>query len=126
MPRYQLSNEDKEAIFQLAKQWGRIVARRAFGDDGPGLDVDLDTMEEVAVAAARGLTAGTLEQATQQQAQRLGEQQRCPGCGRLCAVQAENRLVHVRGGTFDHHEPVCHCPTCRRDFFPSASAPEDR
>lgn len=114
-----LTEQDKAAIFQLAKQWGKIVVRQAFGDDGPGLDVDLDTMEAVAVAAAQGLTAGALEVATQQQAQQLGRQQPCPGCGRLCNVNAEDRPLQVRGGHFDHHEPVCHCPTCRRDFFPS-------
>jgi hypothetical protein len=60
-----LTKQDEAAIFQLAKQWGKIVVRRAFGDQGPGLDVDLDTMEAVAVAAAQGLTAGALEEATQ-------------------------------------------------------------
>src|SRR4051794_34282900 len=34
-----------------AKQWGKIVVRRAFGEHGPGLDVDLDAMEQVAAAA---------------------------------------------------------------------------
>ena len=116
------TEQDKAALFQLAKQWGKIVVRQAFGDAGPGLDVDLDTMEAVAVAAAQGLTAGTLEMATQQQAHQLGSQQACPGCGRLCDVKTEERPLRVRGGQFDHHEPVCHCPTCRRDFFPSTSA----
>ena len=100
--------------------------RRAFGEDGPGLDVDLDQMEHVAVAAAQGLTAGTLEEATSQQAQGLGSEQACPECGRSCAVAAEEeRLIHVRGGTFQHREPACYCSTCRRAFFPSASAAED-
>jgi hypothetical protein len=29
----------------LAEGWGKIVTRRAFGDDGPGLDLDFDTPE---------------------------------------------------------------------------------
>ena len=120
-----LTKQDEAAIFQLAKQWGKIVVRRAFGDQGPGLDVDLDTMEAVAVAAAQGLTAGALEEATQQQAQHLGAQQACPACGRLCDVKHEERPVIVRGGQFVHREPLCHCPTCRRDFFPSTSAAEN-
>ena len=50
-----------DAIRDFAAQWGQIVARRAFGDAGAGLDVDLDAMEQVARAAAAGLTAGTVE-----------------------------------------------------------------
>ncbi len=118
------TQEELDRITELAKNWGKIVVRRGFGDDGPGLDVDLDQMEEMAVAAARGLIAGTLESATEQQAQKLGEQQPCPTCGQLCSVGSAERPVVVRGGAFAHHEPKAHCLACRRDFFPSASPSE--
>lgn len=121
-----LSQEDLAAVRQLAKQWGKIVARRAFGENGPGLDVDLDAMEAVAVAAARGLTEGTLEQLLTQQAEQLPQQPACPTCGRPCPTHPESRPLQVRGATLDHREPVCHCPTCRRDFFPSTPPAESR
>jgi hypothetical protein len=124
MVKQKLSQEDLQAIYALAHKWGKIVCRQAFGEQGPGLDVDLTTMEEVAVAALRGLLAGTLEQATAQQAAQLGSYQPCPDCGQACLVQHEPREVNVRGGPFQHHEPVCYCTRCRRDFFPSASAVE--
>ena len=79
-----LTAEDLDRIAAVAKGWGKIVVRRAFGDQGPGLEVDLAQMEQIAQAAARGLTAGTLEEATAQQAQLLGDHQPCPGCGRPC------------------------------------------
>jgi hypothetical protein len=107
----------------LAAQWGKIVARRAFGDDGPGLDVDFATMEQIALAAAAGLTEGTLQTLLEQQAQTLGEQQPCPGCGRPCAVRREERPLQGQGGPLPQSEPVCHCPDCRRDFFPPAARP---
>ncbi len=119
-----LTAEDLQRIADVAKDWGKIIVRRAFGDQGPGLDVDLSQMEQLAQAAARGLTAGTLEEATTQQAQLLGDQQPCPACGRRCPVSTEGRRIDVSGGTFEHREPVCYCPTCRRDFFPAASAVE--
>jgi hypothetical protein len=119
-----LNQEDLAAIHQLAKQWGKIVARRAFGDQGPGLDVDLDAMEEVAVAAAQGLTQGTVEQLLSQQADHLPDQPACPSCGRPCPPHPEPRPLHVRGAQVEHREPVCHCPTCRRDFFPSTPCAE--
>ena len=116
-----LNDKDLADIHALAKQWGKIVVRRAFGDQGPGLDVDLDTMEQVAVAAATGLTEGALEEATQKQAQQLPNEQPCPTCGLLCPTEPDPRPVVVQGGTFLHNEPAGHCPACRRDFFPSAS-----
>lgn len=119
-----LTPQELESVTRLARSWGKVVARRAFGDQGPGLDVDLSQMEAVAVAAARGLTAGAMEAATSLQAQQLGVEQPCPECGRLCGVGAEERPIHVEGGTFQHQEPKCYCPACRRDFFPSASAAE--
>jgi hypothetical protein len=117
MASSKLTEKDLAEIRSLAKQWGKIVVRRAFGNEGPGLDVDLDNMEQVAVAAAAGLTAGALEEATRQQAQRLTTDQPCPACGRLCPVQREDRPVIVRGGEFLHQEPVCRCRSCRRSFF---------
>ena len=121
------STADKLAhIRQLAKQWGKIIVRHEFGDAGPGLDVDLTTLEDLAVAAAQGLTAGALEEATLQQADRLDESHLCPACQKFCPlVVAEPRTMQVRGGAFELREPKGYCPACRRDFFPSASGVED-
>ena len=126
MPRRQLTPQQLQELRALASQWGKIVARRAFGDAGPGLDVDLDAMEQVAQAAAAGLTEGTLQTCLEQQAQALGDEQPCPACGRPCPVQREPRPLAVRGGRLEQSEPVCHCPTCRRDFFPPAAAAAPR
>jgi hypothetical protein len=121
MATRKLTPEELQAITRLAKQWGKIVVRQAFGDKGPGLDVDLTQMEEMAYAAAQGLTAGALEVATTQQREQLGEQQPCPTCSRMCMVTLEERPIDVKGGAFELREPKCYCSTCRRAFFPSAS-----
>jgi hypothetical protein len=110
--------EDLERIAELAQRWGKIVVQQMWGEQGPGLDVNLDQMEQVAMAAVRGLLAGTLETATEQQGRKLGEQQPCPDCGQPCPVVTEERTVTTGGGSFEHHEPKAHCPACRRDFFP--------
>ena len=124
MATRKLSPEELQVVARLAKQWGKIVVRHAFGEQGPGLDVDFAQMEEVACAAARGLTEGALEAATAQQGQLLGEKQPCPQCGQLCTVGREERPLRVKGGVVPLREPKCYCPTCRRDFFPSASGVE--
>lgn len=122
MAARKLSEKDLQEVRKLAKQWGKIVVGRAFGENGPGLDVDLDAMEQVAVAAAQGLTEGTLEQATLQQAAGMAGEQLCPQCGQLCPVvpEGETRPITVRGGSFEHCEPKCYCDRCRRSFFPAA------
>ena len=115
----ELSPQDLDQIRTLAAQWGKIVARRAFGDRGPGLDVPFTALEQLAAAAAAGLTEGTLTTLLEQQAQALDSQQPCPGCGQPCPVRHETRPLHLDSGQqVPYHEPVCHCPDCRRDFFP--------
>jgi len=121
MPRRALTPEVLQEIRDLAAGWGKIVARRAFGADGPGLDVDFDMMEQVARAAAAGLTEGTLSIALGQQAGALGEQQPCPSCGAPCPVRRRPRELATPGATVTHDEPACYCPACRRDFFPPAA-----
>jgi len=123
MPRRTFTPEELQELHHLAAQWGKIVARRAFGDEGPGLAVDLDAMEQIARAAASGLTEGTLQTLLEQQADALGEQQPCPECGRPCVVRREPRPLQVQGAALRQSEPVCHCPDCRRDFFPPTAPP---
>lgn len=118
-----LTPQELQNLRELATQWGKIVARRAFGDAGPGLDVDLLALEQVAAAAARGLTEGTLAALLKLQAQALPPDQPCPDCGRLCPVGHEPRPLVGHGGTLTYHEPICHCPACRRDFFPPTARP---
>jgi hypothetical protein len=119
MAASKLTPQELQDIRELAAQWGKIVARRAFGETGPGLNTNLTTLEQVAAAAARGLTEGTLSTLLEQQAQSLPAESPCPDCGHSCPVQREARPLNGQGGTLTYHEPVCHCPACRRDFFPS-------
>jgi hypothetical protein len=115
-----------QEIRSLAANWGKIVARRAFGDQGPGLDVDFDMMEQLAQAAAAGLTQGVLSTLLEQQAQSLGEQQPCPHCGTLCLLRREPRPLATPTATLTPSEPVSYCPACRRDFFPPTADPAPR
>jgi len=115
--------EELQELQHLAAQWGKIVSRRAFGDDGPGLDVDFRTREQIAHAAAAGLTEGTLQTFLEQQAQALGAQRPCPDCGRLCVRRRQQRPLQAQGARLRQDEPVGHCPDCRRDFFPPAADP---
>lgn len=118
-PRF--APEELQELHNLAAQWAKIVSKRAFGDDGPGLDVDVRTFEQIATAAAQGLTEGTLQLLLQQQAQRLTSEQPCPACGTVCPTEPHTRALTAQGARVEHVERVAHCPDCRRDFFPLAS-----
>lgn len=112
-------------IQEIAEGWGKIIAREAF-PDGPGLDVTLADMEEFAMAASRGLVKGAVETMTGVQGEQFGQEAPCPACGRMCPLETVPRPVVVRGGDATLDEPAGHCPTCRRDFFPSTAGAEDR
>ena len=105
----------------ISEDWGKVVAHRAFGDEGPDLDLNFDAIEAVAFQAAQAVIKGTIQQSLSQQMRKLGETQSCPQCRRVCPVETEPRELIVRGATVQYDEPKCHCPTCRRDFFPSPS-----
>jgi len=79
--------------------------------------------EQIAHAAAQGLTDGTLRTLLDRQTAALGDQQPCPDCGRACPVGRQERPLRTKGVELRQNEPVCHCPDCRRDFFPPAADP---
>lgn len=117
-PRF--TPEELRELHDLARAWAQIVSRRAFGDDGPGLDVDFRTFEQIATVAAHGLTEGTLELLLRQQAAKLTGEQPCPNCGRRCPTEPRTRSLAAQGAAVEQVERIAHCPDCRRDFFPPA------
>lgn len=46
---------------------------------------------------------------------------RCPDCHRECPVERDPEPLILQGirGDLEYQEPRCHCPHCRRAFFPS-------
>ena len=122
MPTPRFTPEDLRELHDLARQWAKIVSKRAFGDDGPGLDVDFRTFEQIATAAAHGLTEGTLQLLLEQQAGKLPEEQPCPACGKLCPTKPHTRPLSAQGAEIHQVERIAHCPDCRRDFFPPADS----
>ena len=126
MATHRFTSDELRQLHDLARQWAKIVSRRAFGADGPGLDVDFRTFEQIAHAAAHGLTEGTLQLLLEQQAARLPPEQPCPACGALCPTKPSTRTLTARGAEVTQTEPLAHCPDCRRDFFPPADSAASR
>lgn len=122
MPTPRFSPEELRELHDLAARWAQIVSKRAFGDAGPGLDVDFRTFEQIATAAAHGLTEGTLRLLLEQQAGKLPGQQPCPHCGTVCPTKPHTRPLTAQGAELQQVERIAHCPDCRRDFFPPAGS----
>ena len=120
MRKETLSERKLKEIEEVAAGWGKLLAKEAF-PNGPGLNVTLAEMEEVAARACQAIVRGAVETMTGDQAEQFGEESACPSCGRTCPVKRKPRPLTVRGGKATLDELVGHCPACRRDFFPSAS-----
>ena len=119
MPFTKTPSDDSSALRDMAYGWGKIVTRRAYGEEGPGLDLDFDSIESLAFDVGQAVIRGTIEHVLQLQFKRLGDHQPCPECSRACPVDKTPRTIQVRGSTVEYDEPACHCLACRRDFFPS-------
>ena len=120
MATRQFTADELQELHDLAARWAQLVSKRAFGDDGPGLDVDFRTFEQIATAAAHGLTEGTLQLLLEQQADELPSEQPCPECGKLCPTKPHTRPLTAQGAEIVQAERIAHRPDCRRDFFPPA------
>lgn len=119
MPFTKGESDESAKLRDLAYGWGKVVSRRAYGDQGPGLGIDYESIESMAVEVGQAVIIGTIEDALKTQLQLLGDHQPCPECARDCVVKTKSRAIQGRGGTIKYDEPICYCPACRRDFFPS-------
>jgi hypothetical protein len=53
MPFQKATPPNNPELHDLAHGWGKIIARRAFGDDGPDLDADFDWVQPVWLQTSR-------------------------------------------------------------------------
>ena len=124
MANTKFSEQKCREVEEAAASWGKLLAQEAF-PSGPGLDISLADMEEIVARASQSLVSAAVKTMSDDQAAALDDQQPCPTCGRLCEMGRKERRVAVRGGTAQLSEPVAHCSTCRRDFFPSTPRAAD-
>jgi len=122
MAKVKLTPQFLQEIRELAVRWGKIAAERAAREAGPDQPMDFQDMEQFSAVVARGLIEGSITTLLEQQAQTLANELPCPDCGTRCPVQYQDRTLTIENGQpLPLHEPVCHCPQCRRDFFPPAA-----
>lgn len=103
------------------------MAAWGFGPDGPPIETSFAEIEEFGHEVGKMLARALDERLTHQHAAHFQEAAACPGCEATCPVAEDpnTRDVQTTDGDVPLHEPLCHCPACKRDFFPSAYRAED-
>lgn len=98
-----------------------------FGKDGPPLETTFAEIEEFGHEVGRLLARSVEQSLASQHAEHFRGESNCPGCGHRCDISEdpETRVVQTTDGNVPIQEPICHCPVCNRDFFPSADRVED-
>jgi len=84
-------------------------------------DVRFSVLEAAAHQFGRAVARETTERLTGARAERAEVAYNCPTCELRCPVTHKQRELETLDGPANLREPVCHCPACDRDFFPSAS-----
>jgi hypothetical protein len=115
MAQAKISGQEWEMFLGVADRLG-IKVRSLLRED-----VRFHEMESAGHALGRAVAQETTERLALARAERLSEPQPCPICGLLCPLIHGDRSLETIDGPIGLHEPKCHCPACRRDFFPSAS-----
>jgi hypothetical protein len=115
MARTKLDEQEWQTFLDLADRL-EIPVRRLLRED-----VRFSAMETAGHQLGRAVAQITTERLAFERAERLTGPQPCPKCQRMCSLIHEQRELETIDGPVELREPVCHCPACRRDFFPSAS-----
>lgn len=112
-------------LLKVARLQGENLARQAFGEKGPDLQVSLADLEQLLRPIVSAVAEGFLSRSAEEQTQRLAETLACPDCGRECPRAESGRTMRGEHARFTWNEVVCHCSHCERNFFPSAKRTQD-
>ena len=118
-----LTDEAKQKLEECVT----ALAACGFGPDGPPLETTFAEIEGFGHEMGKILARALDEKLATQHAAHFHGSAACPCCRTDCPVSEnpKTRDVQTSDGVVPLDEPICHCPVCNRDFFPSASGVED-
>jgi hypothetical protein len=112
------------AVEEKMRELAELITRERFGPEGVPQDITFSEIEAIGHQAGRVFAAQVDRELMTDHGKRFGDEHPCPQCGRRCSSQPFARTLKTRDGTMELPETVCHCPDCRRSFFPSAGSVE--
>lgn len=117
-------NEDLDLTREARAKFEELVAllaRHGFGEEGPPRDTTFAEIERFGHQAGRMVARAVDVHLTEQHAGHFAGEQPCPACDEQQPNKASPHKLDLQtqDGEVRLHEPTCHCPSCRRDFFPS-------
>ena len=119
MDKSMLSPEARQKFDELVA----LLAREKYNSGRPPIDTTFAEIEHFGHQAGRMLGRSLDEHLTLEHAEHFQEAT-CPTCvasGELRAADnRKTRPLQTEDGKIPLAEPTFHCPTCDRDFFPSA------
>ena len=119
MEKSMLSAEARQKFDELVA----LLAEERYGTNGPPIDTTFAEIEQFGHQTGRMLGRSLDEHLTHRHAEHFQEAS-CPTCGAFGESDAEKnkktRRLQTQDGKIPLAEPAFHCPTCNRDFFPSA------
>lgn len=115
---------------EAKKKFDDCVAAMAacgFGAEGPPLETTFAEIEEYGHEVGKMLARALDQELTNQHAAHFEGTANCPSCESTCSIEEnpKTRDVQTTDGDVALREPICHCPVCNRDFFPSTYRIED-
>jgi len=120
MDKSMLSPEARQKFDELVA----LMVAEEYGPNGPPVETTFSEIEHFAHQAGQLVARSVSGHATGEHADHLGESS-CPVCGTQVeadpAKATKTRLLQTEDGPVPLAEPVFHCPSCARDFFPSAA-----
>jgi hypothetical protein len=118
-------NEDLDLTPEMKAKFDELVAmlaRRGFGERPPR-DTTFAQIEKFGHQAGRMVARAVDAHLADQHAEHFVDEEPCPTCDeKTPSKESPHALsLQTQDGEVTLHEPTCHCPRCRRDFFPSAN-----
>lgn len=103
-----LLKEAAEVEVELSRAEGAIVGIPHYS-----------VIESRAHALGRQLSREVQQQQMSETAVGASRRAKCPTCGTVCNLLEKKRSMTSIDGPFELQELKGHCPSCRKDFFPS-------
>jgi hypothetical protein len=118
-------NEDLDlppAVEAKFRELVELLSRQGFGESGPPLETTFAEIEKFGHQTGRMLARALDAHLTARHALHFTGVEPCPTCHEpgLSHERSHALPLQTSDGEVVLHEPACHCPSCRRDFFPAA------